>query len=197
MCALTRSRRRREELLRFVAGPDGTVVPDLKGVLPGRGVWLSLSRQAVDEAVNRKVFSRALKSTVAASAELPDQVETLLRRDCISALSLANKAGQAVTGFDKVSALVERGGAALLIGAADGAADGRRKLFNRALAANPEVQCVDCLRSADLDLAFGRTNVIHAAVKPGGLAKKFLACARRYEMYELNGSREGREVDTQ
>jgi hypothetical protein len=137
-----------------------------------------------------------LKSAVAAFPELSDQVETLLRRDCISALSLANKAGQAVAGFDKVFALVEQGGAAVLIGAADGAADGKRKLFSKATAANKGAQGVDCLRSADLDLAFGRTNVIHAAVKPGGLARKFLACARRYEMYELNGSRKGREVDT-
>ena len=40
-CALTRARRPKDELIRFVLGPDGTIVPDLKEKLPGRGVWLT------------------------------------------------------------------------------------------------------------------------------------------------------------
>jgi predicted RNA-binding protein YlxR (DUF448 family) len=43
MCALTRAIAPRAELVRFVASPDGEVVPDLKECLPGRGMWLTLS----------------------------------------------------------------------------------------------------------------------------------------------------------
>ena len=188
MCALTRTQRTREDLLRFVASPDGDLVPDLKQALPGRGVWVTLSRQAVAEAVKRKVFARALKREVRLPDDLADLVARLLQKDAMSCLSLASKAGLVVAGFDKTEAALKQGRAEVLVAASDGAADGRRKLFARLRGAGKADRLVECFASADLDLALGRTNVIHAAINPGGLAQKFLACARRYEFFELNGA---------
>ena len=93
-----------------------------------------------------------------------------------------------MAGFDKTEAALKQGRAAVLVAASDGAADGRRKLFAKLRGAGHADRLVECFASADLDLALGRTNVIHAAINPGGLAQKFLACARRYEFFELNGA---------
>jgi predicted RNA-binding protein YlxR (DUF448 family) len=188
MCALTRACAPRAELIRFVASPDGDVVPDLKEVLPGRGMWLSLSCEAVREAIRRKLFGRALKATVTVDPGLPDRIFALLKKECLSTLSLASKAGEAVAGFDKVSAALERDRVRVLVAASDGSQDGRRKLASRLRNSGLDAQLVECLASADLDLAFGRTNVIHAAIMPGGLADKFLASARRYDKYGHNGA---------
>lgn len=196
MCALTRTQRPRDELLRFVASPDGDLVPDLKEKLPGRGMWLSLSRSSVTEAVKRKVFARALQTPVNQPDDLADLIAGLLLKDAMSCLSLASKAGQVVAGFEKTESTVVHGRAAVLIAASDGAEDGRRKLSGKLRAAGQIDRLVECFASADLDLALGRTNVIHAAINPGGLARKFMVCARRYEFFELNGAAQA-ETDTQ
>lgn len=188
MCALTRTQRPREELLRFVASPDADLVPDLKQALPGRGVWITLSRRDVAEAARRKVFARALKTDVQLPDDLAHLVARLLHKDAMSSLSLASKAGLVVAGFEKTVATLKQGRAAVLVAASDGAHDGRRKLFARLRSAGQADRLVECFASADLDLALGRTNVIHAAINPGGLAQKFLVCARRYEFFELNGA---------
>jgi len=188
MCALTRTQRPREELLRFVASPDGTLVPDLKQNLPGRGVWVTLSRRDVVEAARRKVFARALKNEVRLPEDLGGLVARLLLKDAMSCLSMASKAGQVVAGFEKTESTLRHGRAAVLVAASDGAEDGRRKLSGKLRAADQADRLVECFASADLDLALGRTNVIHAAINPGGLARKFLACARRYEFFEFNGA---------
>ena len=188
MCALTRALRPRAELLRFVASPDGDLVPDLKENLPGRGVWLSLSRASVAEAVRRKVFARALKAQVMLPDNLADLIARLFVINAMSCLSLASKAGQVVAGFEETEATVVHGRAAVLIAASDGAEDGRRKLSGN---------CGLLIRPTGWSNVsplliwiwhWGRTNVIHAAINPGGLARKFMACARRYELFELNGA---------
>ena len=50
LCAVSRVHKPPEELIRFVAGPDGAIVPDLARRLPGRGVWVDATREAVDAA---------------------------------------------------------------------------------------------------------------------------------------------------
>ena len=78
MCIVTRESGPAETLIRFVAGPDGTVVPDLKRSLPGRGCSVKASRALVDKAVQKQLFARALKSDVKALPELGAQVDRLL-----------------------------------------------------------------------------------------------------------------------
>ena len=125
---VTRQIRAPDELIRFVLGPDNAVVPDLKRKLPGRGVWVGLSRALVAQAVKKQLFSRGLRQKASASPDLPDLIETLLRRDAAQGLALANKAGLVTTGFAKVESAIASGKIAALVHAVDGAPDGKRKL---------------------------------------------------------------------
>ncbi len=176
-CIVTRQTRPREELLRFVRAPDGMVVFDLKGELPGRGAWVMPSREALAEAVKRNAFARAFKAASKAPADLPQQVERQLAEAALATLSLARRAGEAVAGFEKVREWLRKGEAGVLIEAADGAADGRERIMRLAHAVAPDIPLVETLDSAELGLAFGRERVIHAAMKPGGLAREFLRLA--------------------
>src|SRR3954454_7280915 len=116
-------------LIRFVAGPDGMVVPDLARKLPGRGLWVAADRASVATAAKKGLFARAAKAKVVAGPDLPDQLERLLKGRLLSGLGLARRAGDLTSGFEKVSSAISSGKAAWLIEASDGAADGRRKLL--------------------------------------------------------------------
>lgn len=184
-CALTRARRPKDELIRFVLGPDGWIVPDLKEKLPGRGVWLTAAHDIVADAAKRKVFARALKTEVKAPEGLAAQVDRLLAEAALSALSLANKAGEATFGHAKVEEAIARGRVLALIHAKEAADDGCRKLDGKArgMADGSPVPAVRAFSTDELGLASGRTNVIHAALIQGGAARKFLAAAARLERY--------------
>ena len=184
-CALTRARRPKDELIRFVLGPDGTVVPDLKEKLPGRGVWLTAAYDTVTDAAKRNVFARALKAEAKAPNGLAAQVDRLLAEAALSALSLANKAGEAVFGHAKVEEAIARGRVLALIHAKEAAEDGCRKLDGKArgMADGSPAPAVRAFGTDELGLASGRTNVIHAALIQGGAARKFLAAAARLERY--------------
>src|SRR3979490_516144 len=132
MCAVTRAVRPIGELIRFVVSPQGEVIADLKRKLPGRGLWVSASRQAVAEAVRRNQFGKGFKRDVLIAPTLATDTEALLVRGVIEALAMAAKAGQVVSGFGKVEDALEQRQAQnsirALIHASDGAADGIRKL---------------------------------------------------------------------
>lgn len=184
-CALTRAHRPKTDLIRFVAGPDGIVVPDLKERLPGRGVWLTASHDTIVDAARRKTFSRALKTEARAPDGLADQVGSLLTEAALGALALANKAGEIVFGHTKVEDALATGKTIALVHAADAAADGCRKLDGKARAATggEGLPAICVFTAEELGLASGRTNVIHAALIQGGAARKFLAAASRVERY--------------
>jgi len=181
MCIVTRVVRDEAELIRFVRGPDGRAVPDLARKLPGRGVWVSLDRRILAEAVRKKLFSRGFAAETTLPPDLPDMVSQLLRQQVLSLLSLAKKVGEAVSGFTKVEEMLGRGRAKLLFHGTDAALDGCRKLDKLAA---PEVERIVLFERRELDLAFGRPNVVHAAVAKGGLAEKLSAALRRIEMFE-------------
>jgi len=191
MCAVSREVRPTEELIRFVLSPDGTVVPDIKRKLPGRGLWITASRARVAEAVRRNQFSRGFKRDVRAAPALGSDTEKLLVRSAVEALAMAAKAGQVVAGFSKVEEALGGGKAAALIHASDGAADGIRKLdaIVRQRGGNhgesPAFPVVTALTSAELDLALGRTNVIHAALLAGPAGKTFLSRSQILVRYRL------------
>ncbi len=178
-CLVTRRIMPRAGMLRFVLSPDGEVVFDLKGNLPGRGAWLAPDRRVLEEAIARNAFSRAFKARARAPEDLAERVRGQIGEAALSVLSLARKAGEAVSGFDKVAALIEKGAVAVLIEAADGAGDGRRKLEGKLKKAGKEAKVIDSFDSAQLSLAFSRPNVIHAAMKHGALAEKFVILAER------------------
>jgi uncharacterized protein len=199
MCAVTRQVRPIDELIRFVVSPSGEVVPDLKRKLPGRGLWVSGSRQAVAEATRRNHFAKGFKRDVRAAATLAADTETLLVRGVVEALAMAAKAGQVVSGFSKVEgALAQRQAQAAilaLIHAGDGAADGIRKLDAIARqnvgknAGNGEESrefpVITALTSEQLDLALGRSNVVHAALLAGPAGKTFLSRSQVLVRYRM------------
>lgn len=181
MCIVTREVMDEAQLIRFVRGPDGSVVPDLNRKLPGRGVWVGLKRTRVAEAVKRRAFSRGLGEGTVAREDLPDQIGGLLRKAALAYISLAKKAGEAVAGAAKVEEMLAAGRARLVIHAIEAAQNGRQKIDTLS---GPRVETLGFFTSNELDLAFGRTNVIHAAVAKGGLAEKLLQAVHRIEAYE-------------
>jgi uncharacterized protein len=191
MCAVSREVRPVDELIRFVLSPQGEVVPDLKRKLPGRGLWITASRARVAEAVRRNQFSRGFKRDVRAAQTLASDTEKLLVRSAIEALAMAAKAGQVVSGFAKVEEALAGGQATALIHASDGAADGIRKLdaIVRQRGGNHGESLifpiVTELTSAELDLALGRANVIHAALLAGPAGKTFLSRSQILVRYRM------------
>jgi predicted RNA-binding protein YlxR (DUF448 family) len=184
-CALTRERRPKETLIRFVLDPESIVVPDLKERLPGRGVWLTATRDCVAEGAKRNIFAAAFKTKVKVPQDLAAQVESRLQEAALGALALANKAGEIVFGFGKVEEAIEKARVLALLHASEASEDGCRKLdgkFRAKIGADgPEP--LRAFSSNELGLASGRTNVIHAAVIHGGAAEKLIAAASRLERY--------------
>ena len=166
-------------LIRFVAGPDGQVVPDLARKLPGRGLWVAADRASVDAAAKRGLFSRSAKAKLSAPADLGAQVETLLKRRLLAALGLAKKAGDLTSGFEKVSAAITAGKAAWLIEASDGAQDGRHKLWAKTRKQSPPVPIFGLFDAEELGLALGGENVIHTAFLAGRAANRWAQDAHR------------------
>lgn len=165
----------RENLLRFVIAPDGTVVPDLDEKLPGRGLWLLPERDILRTACTKGAFSKAARRETRPPDDLAAQVERLLRRRCLDLLGLARRSGILVAGFEKVRAFLASEDAGVLLAASDGAADGRAKI--RALA--PDVPLVDILTAEELGTAIGREHIVHAVVAKGRLADRIVHEAQR------------------
>ena len=198
MCAVTRQVRPIDELIRFVVSPQGEVVPDLKRKLPGRGLWVSASRQAVAEAARRNHFSKGFKRDVRVTAALAADTEALLVRSAIEALAMAAKAGQVVSGFSKVEGALEQQpgqrpgpGPDPCLATARPTESGNWTPIDR-LGANAgnsdesrEIPVVTALTSEQLDLALGRSNVIHAALLAGPASKTFLSRSQILVRYRM------------
>jgi predicted RNA-binding protein YlxR (DUF448 family) len=181
-----------EAMLRFALSGAGEVVPDIARKLPGRGVWTRLDFATVRGAAMKQAFSRGFHAHAAAALELAEQVDRLLERDALQFLSIVNKAGLAVTGAAKVEAAIRAGTVAALVHAADGAPDGASKLDRvlrgRSGEAADAVARINLFRSSQLDLALGRTNVIHAALNAGEASAAFLAKVARLKQYRMGGA---------
>ena len=188
-CVVTRALLPPDELIRFVASPSGEIVPDLARKLPGRGVWVTCSRPAVEKALSGKAFARALKRRVDVPADLADRVEERLVRRALDALSLATKAGLVVTGAGKVSNWIERGAEGALIQAIDASPEGLAKVARKyravCRASDRSPAIVALLTIEQLGLAMGRANVVHAALSDGKAADNFLVATKRLEQYRV------------
>ncbi len=185
-CIVTRAKGSPEGMIRFVLGPDAAVVPDIRCKLPGRGVWVTGRADLVRVAVARQAFARSFKAKVTAAPTLADDIAALFERDALQALSLANKAGLVTTGFAKVEAAVGAGRVRALIHAAGAGPDGIRKLgqaARRAASGTGALEEVRLFAGPQMDLALGRTNVIHAALAAGSASEAFLARCRRLSHY--------------
>ena len=164
-CIATGEVRPTAELIRFVVGPDGDVVPDILGKLPGRGIWVTASASALAKATGKGLFSRAAKAAVKVPEDTMDRVEAALVARVVDLISLSRKSGGAVAGFEKVKSWLEKGEARVLVQASDGSERGKGKLRPPA----GKGSFVGVLTANELGLAFGRENVIHGALASGGL----------------------------
>jgi predicted RNA-binding protein YlxR (DUF448 family) len=187
MCAVTRAVLPESALIRFVAAPDGSVVPDLKARLPGRGAWVGAERKLVAEAVKRNVFQRALGQPLKPAADLADQVAARLKEAALGRLGLARKAGAVLAGFSQVEAAIGSDRLAAIIMASDAAEDGERKIgqaLRRRFGDESPLPVLRLFTSEELGLALGRPNVIHAAVLQGPAGGSFMEAAIRLQRYD-------------
>lgn len=187
-CIVTGEVQPKGGLIRFVVGPGAEVVPDLAGKLPGRGIYVSADRGALETAVKRRLFSRAARAPVVAAEDLGATVEEMLARRVIDAVALARKAGQAVAGYEKTRDWLVSGTAAVLIQAADGSERGKAKLRPPPGAGRH----VTCLTAGEIGLAFGREHVIHAALAAGGLSGRVVEEAAK--LARLRGQNDGTDA---
>jgi hypothetical protein len=198
-CALSRKLKPVSELIRFVVGPAGEAVPDIKRKLPGRGIWIDATRASVEEAVKRNIFARGFKRDVKAAHDLADQTERLLESAALDALSIAGKAGLVTGGFAKVEAALGHSGVLALIHASDAAADGKRKLdgvlHRHKDEKSREIAIIDIFSGRQLDLALNRPNVVHAALLAGPGSETFLARAARLARYRTGNSPDAVSAD--
>jgi predicted RNA-binding protein YlxR (DUF448 family) len=185
-CAATGWKGPPEAMLRFALSADGVVTPDIRRRLPGRGVWIRLDATTVRQAAARQVFARAFRAKAEAAPGLADDVDRLLEADALQFLSLVNKAGQIVAGAFKVEAAIASGKVVGLIHASDGSVDGALKLDRQLRSLEGEAAAaprINIFASRQLDLALGRTNVIHAALIAGEASIAFLAKAERLTQF--------------
>jgi len=179
------------KLVRFVVSPDGEITPDISAVLPGRGIWVGANAESVTTAAKKNLFAKAAKAQVKVAPDLAQRVEALIVQRMLSDLGMARRSGAILLGFDTVlRALQSDVPPALLIEACDGSADGKRKLFAACHARGLKIQTIECLTSAELGLAVGRENVIHAALKSGRLQERL-----SFEAGRLSGFRPVYERD--
>lgn len=186
-CIVTRETRQPDRLIRFVAGPDGAVVPDIKRKLPGRGCWVGAEKALVGKAAAKNLFARALKAPVTAPPDLAERVDALLVAAALGALGLARKAGAVALGAAKVEADVRGGKALAVLHAGEASQDGIRKIAAArkwaALSGGRPVPAYTLLSESEMSLALGATHVIHAAVLdrgPGEAALRRIEALARY-----------------
>ena len=178
LCVVTRMVKPVAEMIRLVASPAGAVVPDIERKLPGRGVWVSATRKAFEQAVRGKALPGAFRGKAEVRPDLPDLVERLLEKSALEGLSLANKAGQIVTGAAKVD----------MEEALDAQPDGVRKLDAAAQAAGEAPPTARFFRGEQLDLALGRPNVVHAALLAHPAGAGFLGRCMRLDRWRDGGT---------
>ena len=191
-CALTRDVKPAAEMIRFVIGPGGEVVPDVKRKLPGRGIWITASRAAIEDAAKRNVFAPGFKRDVRIAGGLAAQTDQLIERAALDALAIAAKAGVVISGFTRVEAAVGGEDILALIHAADAGDEGRRKLDaarrRQATEKSPEIAVIDAFTGAQLDLALNRPNVVHAALLAGPGSETFLTRVARLTSFRTGMS---------
>lgn len=184
-CVATSETLPEARLIRFALGPGDVIVPDVAAKLPGRGVWVTATRAALETAIKRNAFAKSLKAPAKADADLLNQTEALLARRCLELLGIAKRAGALAAGFTAVEAAIRVSAPYMLIEAADGEADGRDRLIRLVFGLwRVEPAVCGAFTAAELGMALGRDRVIHACLLEERLAQAWAA-----ELGRLSGFR--------
>lgn len=180
-CIVTGEAGPKRGLIRFAVGPDNQVVPDVFEKLPGRGIWVSADRVALEAAIKKNLFSRSAKRPVIVPDNLIGEIERQLVKRLTDLIALSRKSSSAVAGFEKVKGWLADGKAKVLLQASDGSERGKGKLWT------PEGgRFFDVLTASELGLAFGRESVIHGALATGGLTTRVVEEATRLSGLRVN-----------
>ena len=182
-CIATGDVRPKSELIRFVVGPDASIVADLAEKLPGRGIWVSANRADLEKAARKSMFSRAAKTQVRVPDTLVSDVEQQLARRVVDLISLCRKSGVAISGYEKVKNALDRETAEVLLQAEDGSSRGKSKLSTPHFG-----HYIGWMTADELGMAFGRQTVIHAALGAGGLTQRVVEEARRLKGFRVRTS---------
>jgi predicted RNA-binding protein YlxR (DUF448 family) len=174
-CIATGESQPKAGLIRFVVGPEGQIVADVLGRLPGRGLYVAADRAALEKAVKKGLFARAARAPVQVPDGLLTEVEGQLARRVTDLISLSRKAGEAVAGLEKVKDWLEKDRAEVLIQANDGSERERARLRPP----RGPGSLIGCLTAQELGLAFGRERAIHGALAAGGLTERVMDEAAR------------------
>lgn len=167
LCLVTRESGGKAGLIRFVTSPDGMVVPDTLGKLPGRGYYVTADREILEQAVAKRVFAKGAKAQVTVPDNLVLMIEAQLTKRVVDLIAMARKGGMAVAGFEKVKGWLADEKAKVLLQASDGSERGKGKLWT------PEgARWFGCLTADELGMAFGRPHVVHGALCAGGLTTR-------------------------
>jgi hypothetical protein len=197
-CLITQERQPSASMIRFALSPEGKVVPDLAGRLPGRGAWITARREALEQAVRKGAFSRAFRASVAAAPDLPAETERLLVSRCLSGIGLARRSGDLAFGYESVREALRSARPGALIEASDAADDGRGKILALAFAlyAGDEGECgipvITCFSSRELGMALGRERVVHACLAQGRISTSWLTEISRLSGFRAVGRSVGR-----
>lgn len=191
-CLVHRVVKHPDEMIRFALDYEGHVVPDLKGTLPGRGVWVTAFTEDIDFAVKKALFSRGFKQKVKADEALAERIGMLLEAVAQQSLGLAAKAGLVTCGFEKVLAATAKKDLRAILFASDGSDGGIGKMRAKLRAGDrlKDVNVHQSLRSDQMALALGRANVIHAALRKGGASEMCLKNMDRLDRYRAPGPSE-------
>ena len=173
-CILSGAHAARDDLIRLALGPDGEIGPDVRARAPGRGAWIGVDRATLDAAHAKGklkgALARAFKtSEIDIPADLGARIESALAKAALDRLGLEAKAGNLVTGSDRIDTAARKGQVAALLHAGDASDEGRRKLdqswrVGRDEEGSGRQGLVLPVGRAILSLALGRENVVHAAI---------------------------------
>jgi predicted RNA-binding protein YlxR (DUF448 family) len=188
-CILTRRKGTRDELIRLALGPDGIVAPDVRARAPGRGAWIGVPRNELDEA-NAKgklkaALQRAFKSNaVEVPSNLGERTEHALKKTALDRLGMEARAGNLINGADKVEAAARAGKVHLLIHALDASEDGRRRMDQawRVGGGEPKGVIFPEARTI-LSMALGRENVVHVALTDPAAASRVRHALARWRAF--------------
>ena len=192
-CILSGERTDPDSLIRLAIGPDGQVLPDVRGKAPGRGAWLGVPRADLEKALAngkfRGALARAFKGeTLSVPDDLPERIDAALRQSLLDRLGLEARSSNAITGSEKIDTAARRGQVSMLLHASDGADDGNAKL-DQAWRVGEEQEgtgktgAVLPVDRAALSMAMGRDNVVHIAIIERGAAKRLSALVDRWQKY--------------
>lgn len=202
-CIVTRQKYAPQDLIRFVLAPSTEVTPDLAKTLPGRGAYVVSNKEKVAEGAKKNAFAKAFKQSVTVPQGLADTIETILRKQVVEALAIANKAGLASFGYENVLKLANSGKAKMIIHASEGSERGFSKI-NSAITAELTLEMNEPLHFSaksgkeanektakllrflngdELARATGKEGITHIGLKEGQALRLLLERAKKYQHY--------------